>query len=127
MPKTNKQKLAASRREVRDLRELAPQGSLRRIMGSVLRTGTAYGGPMGVIELQKAGAFPAFPVDIIAGAGLNFLADMRWLGGASDIVRETIGGHVDGRAGQLATLQALKIRLVAGKFVNGEGNPLPIE
>jgi len=124
--KTKDQKLSSERKKNRELRALNPQTSLRRVMGDVLRDGAAYGGSRGVLELQKMGMFPAFPVDVIGAGAVRFLGTMRWLGGASDVMRELSGGHVDGRVGQMATLHGLKIRLVDGKFVDADGEPLAL-
>ena len=124
--KTKDQKLSAERKKNRELRALNPQSSVRRVMGDVMRDGTAYGGSRSVLELQKMGMFPAFPVDVLGAGAVRFLGTMRWLGGASDVMRELTGGHVDGRIGQMATLHGLKIRLVDGKFINADGDPIPL-
>ncbi len=127
MPKkTNKQKAAAARREVRSL-EAEHQTGLRRSVGSVIRNGTGYGGTRTVAEMQKAGMWTAggFPFDVLASGVLEFLGDIRVLGGASDITCELMGGHTTGRFGGMAMQQALGIRYVNGAFVSANGEALP--
>ena len=124
--KTQKQKLAAARRDARELRS-EHQTGLRRTIGMVIRDGTAYGGPTLVVELQKAGMFPGggMPWDVAVSGVAEFLGAVRWLGGASDVVVETFGGHTAGRLGGMATLRSLGIRYVNGAFVGANGEPLP--
>ena len=124
--KTFKQRAAAARREVRDLKT-EHQTGLRRGVASVIRGGTAYGGTAAVYMLQKDGNWSASgtPWDVFVTGLVQFLGDVRILGGASDIAREIAGGHTSGRLGGMAVQHQLGIRYVDGKFVDGEGDALP--
>ena len=124
--KTQRQKLATSRRDVRELRE-DHQTGLRRSVGNVIQNGTAYGGTRTVYEMMKMGMWTkgGFPMDMLITMPLQFLGDMRWLGAASDIVREFTGGHTGGRLGGMAAQHTFGIRYVNGQFVGGNGEPLP--
>ena len=124
--KTFKQRAATARRQNRELRS-ENQTGMRRGVASVIRGGTAYAGTAAVYMLQKDGNWNATgtPWDVFATGFLQFLGDVRALGGASDIVREIAGGHTSGRLGGMAVQHQLGIRYVEGKFVDGAGDALP--
>ena len=127
MPKkTYKQQAASARAVSRDLRS-EHQTGLRRGVASVIRGGVAYGGTAAVYMMQKDGNWDdsGTPWDVFATGLLQFLGDVRILGGASDITREIAGGHTSGRLGGMAVQHQLGIRYVDGKFVDGAGDALP--
>jgi hypothetical protein len=123
---TNKQKVAKGRREVREL-SAEHQGGLRRVVGSVINTGVAYGSTRAVYEAQKAGMWTegGGPWDVAISSIMQFVGDIRLLGGASDLAREVGGGHTAGRLGGMACQHTLGIRYVDGSFVNAGGEALP--
>ena len=123
---SNKQKAAKARKEVRELSG-EHQGGMRRVVGSVINTGMAYGSTRAVYEAQKAGMWTegGGPWDVGLSALLQLVGDIRLLGGASDLAREVGGGHTAGRLGGMAVQHTLGIRYVDGSFVNASGEALP--
>jgi hypothetical protein len=100
---------------------------MRRVIGSVINSGIAYSSTRGVYEAQKAGMWTegGGPWDVGLSAILQFVGDIRLLGGASDLAREVGSGHTAGRLGGMAVQHTLGIRYVDGKFVNAANEALP--